>query len=408
MKDYIQQNNNLSISRIWYVIAILYLIFDYGRPQDIIPIGFIRPSMIITIILAGYIIFNNGLVKSYCKQTQLIWFIIILLALYIPFAQNNFLAYLTTRNMVLFMPFILSIILCINSLDRLKTLSFVSVCILIYASFYSFFNQGKGSGGYFIDENDLSLYINCWFPFCYFLFIIEKKMINKLIYGIGIILGIIAIIVSLSRGGFIGLVSILIFIWLISPRKIYSLIIVSVCIIFVLNFSTKDYWSEMSTITDISSGTVNERLQSWNAAWNMFLHNPLGVGGNNFQVRFPEYQPSGMSRNMWGRAAHSLWFTLLSELGIIGVIIYLNLLFTNIKQLVKMKNATRKYIKIRGDLKYLHYFSLACLASIVGFLTSGTFLSVLYYPHYWYLTSFIVSANNIYEKSILLPTSEVR
>ena len=44
------------------------------------------------------------------------------------------------------------------------------------------------------------------------------------------------------------------------------------------------------------------------------------------------------------------------------------------------------------DSRYLQSFSLACLASLAGFFASATFLSVLYYAHYWYLTGMIVAA----------------
>ena len=40
-----------SRNRNWFFFTLLYLVIDYGRPQDILPIGVIRPGMIIVIIL---------------------------------------------------------------------------------------------------------------------------------------------------------------------------------------------------------------------------------------------------------------------------------------------------------------------------------------------------------------------
>ena len=34
-------------------------------------------------------------------------------------------------------------------------------------------------------------------------------------------------------------------------------------------------------------------------------------------------------------------------------------------------------------------------SALAGFFASGTFLSVLYYPHYWYLSGFIVAASSV-------------
>jgi putative inorganic carbon (hco3(-)) transporter len=47
------------------------------------------------------------------------------------------------------------------------------------------------------------------------------------------------------------------------------------------------------------------------------------------------------------------------------------------------------------DMIYLNYVGRAFIASLVSFFVSATFLSVLYYAHYWYMTGFIVAAVNI-------------
>lgn len=360
--------------------------------------------MIIILILLGFIVMNNGVVRGHSKQTKMIWLFIALIAVHVPFAVNNFFAFTTLQGMVLYMPFILSCIACVNSIDRLKKIMVVCIGLMIYVAGHSLVYGGVGSGNYFEDENDLSLYINMWIPFCYFLFLVEKNKVAKLLFATGIVVGISSVVVTFSRGGFVGLVAMFIVMFLVSSRKIITLVVVAACVLLLINLGTMvtnenynmRYWERMSTATDPTEGTAEERLNSWKAGWYMFLDNPLGVGGNNFQVRFPEYQPPEMPRGMWGRVAHSLWFTLLPELGIIGVWIFFTLLFYNIKDLnylrVSFKNSKDH------DMSYFRYFSLACFASFAGYFASGTFISVLYYPHYWYLTAFIVAAVNIAAK----------
>jgi hypothetical protein len=131
---------------------------------------------------------------------------------------------------------------------------------------------------------------------------------------------------------------------------------------------------------------------SWKAGWDMFLDNPLGVGGNNFPMRFPEYQSKEFKKNMWGRAAHSLWFTLIPELGVFGILIYLLLLRYNLKDVLLLKNVNNKE---DADLRYIYLIAISTLASLAGFFASATFLSVLYYPHYWYVTALIVATKRI-------------
>lgn len=380
-------------NKYWFFFAILYLLVDYGRIPSVLSLEFLRPGLVITIILICFILANEGLSLAWKRQTKMVWLFMLLLTAYIPFAVNTYYAYHTVKGMLLYMPFIISVIVCVDSMERLRLIVLVCVCIMIFISLYALTHAGVGPGHYFVDENDLALYVNMWLPFCLFLLLTEREKYKKIIYGIGLIMGIGAVIVSFSRGGFVGLVATLAVVWLVSPRKIVSLAVVLVIVIGMFAFGSERYWAEISTVTDTSESTAEQRINSWKAGWSMFLSHPLGVGGNNFPVLFPEYQPPEMRRNMWGRVAHSLWFTLIPETGIIGIWIYFTLLFYNIKDLFFLKNLVNQ--RSDDDAGYLHGFALACLASLAGYFASGTFLSVLYYPHYWYITGFIVAAVNI-------------
>ena len=381
--------------RNWFLFIVAYLVIDYGRPQDVLPIGALKPGMIVIAVLSAFLVFSGKLRDAKSKQTRLLLLFIVLLGVFIPFAENNYFAYRATETMVLFMPFILSTIICVNSIEYLKKLIFVLVLIMIYVSGYSLTHGGKGSGNYFQDENDLSLYINMYLPFCFFLFTAEKDKVKKIMCGIGLVVGIAAIIVSFSRGGLVGLICTAIIAWLYSPKKLTSLALICVFGLAIYFYAGDAYWNRMATAKNTDEGTAAERIESWKSGWNMFLDNPLGVGGNNFPVRFGEYQTNFFNKVMWGRQAHSLWFTLLPELGIIGVLIYGSLLYCNIADI----NFMRKLKDSNLDLKYIHALSAAFLASIVGFCASGTFLSVLYYPHYWYLTAIIVASANVARQS---------
>jgi putative inorganic carbon (hco3(-)) transporter len=376
-----------------FYMVILYLLLDYARLHELLNFGFAKPLMIITLLLIVMILHSGRLFDQKNNQIKLIFLFIFLLFTYIPFAINNFIAYIVAKSMFLYAPFIISTMICINVINRLKKILFFCILIAAYVSIYSLTHKGLGPGNYFLDENDLSLYINMWIPFYYYLFIVEKSRIIKALCAASMVLGLMAIVVSFSRGGFVGLVAEFCVIWGLSKRKLLCLILIAfIFIVGILNTDEK-YKAEMETITDLSESTAAERIESWKSALNMFLDNPLGVGGGNFMVRFAEYQTNYFSRGMWGRAAHSLWFTLIPELGIGGILIFSILLFYNIRDILFLKNVSSE--NQNDDLVYLNYVGKAFLASMVGFFASATFLSVLYYAHYWYMTGFIVASVNI-------------
>ena len=190
----------------WFIFTLMYLIIDYGRPQEMIsPLGFLKPGMIIILILSGYVILKGPFAAAWSRQTVMIFLFCALLALYVPFASNNYFAFMTLRNMLTLIPFILSAIICINSVERIKKVVFLVVCLMIFITIYSFFHNYMFYGAYFKDENDLSLFLNMWMPFCYFCFFIEKVKFKKYIYLSGLIIAIIAVVHSFSRGGFVGM-----------------------------------------------------------------------------------------------------------------------------------------------------------------------------------------------------------
>jgi putative inorganic carbon (hco3(-)) transporter len=262
---------------------------------------------------------------------------------------------------------------------------------MIYITIYSLFHKGTGSGNYFKDENDLCLYINSIIPFCYFLFLCEKNKKKKLFYAGGLVIATLGIVKSFSRGGFIGFISIVAIAWWFSSKKIVGIIILCLLVSLMFYYGGDTYREEIATVTDGQSGTGRERIESWKSGWEMFLSNPFGVGGNNYQILFPDYQTKYFERGMWGRVAHSLWFTLLPELGIPGIFIYFSLLYYNLQDIFYLK----KFLSMSNtnqDIQFLYNLSLAFLASFAGYFASATFLSVLYYPHYWYLTALLVAA----------------
>ncbi|MDW8058949.1 MAG: O-antigen ligase family protein [Thermomicrobium sp.] len=79
---------------------------------------------------------------------------------------------------------------------------------------------------------------------------------------------------------------------------------------------------------------VVERMVHWQAAWGMFLDHPLtGVGAGNFSVVFPEYSPHPLFRISRGHA-HNYYLHVLAELGLPGFVVYLALLGSGVALMI--------------------------------------------------------------------------
>ena len=386
--------NQGNFERIWFFFLFVYLLIEFIRIHDLLQIGFLRPGMLATIILAVFVLINGQFAFITKRQIRLIGFFVLLLIIYVPLARNNYYAFQIAKGMLIYVPLLLSIVALINTRERLLSLFWIFSLLLAYNAAYGILNGGRGPGSFVADENDLGLFLVTFLPFLFFLFGQTSKKNKIILFGI-VALALIAVISTFSRGAFVGLLAMGFMYWWYSKNKVKIVFFATVLAVVFFVYSGEKYIQEMSTITDTSENTAVSRFLSWEAGWYMFLDNPLGVGGGNFGIRFDEYQPEEFRRSMWGRAAHSLWFTLIPETGVIGVLIYFSIIGYNLKDIFYLRNLKTEY---SGDDEAAPFFfplSTALLASLLGFFASATFLSVLYYPQFWILTAVITSARQI-------------
>jgi O-antigen ligase len=243
-------------------------------------------------------------------------------------------------------------------------------------------------GSYFLgDRNDVALVLDMLLPLPWCMFAYERTWSRKAFYLGVALLCVAGTILTTSRGGFVGLLAVVFVLWLLNPRKILALVLVGILSVAVFELAPNSYWDHVATIEDTQAGTAKGRLDSWMAAWRMFKDNPLGVGGGQFAIHFPEYQGDAFgAHNMWGREAHSLWFSLVAELGIPGAILFAAHIRANWKALRNL----RKLPPEKGrPLPML--LSTALTASFAGYFGAGTFLSAFYYPHYWFMSALLVA-----------------
>jgi probable O-glycosylation ligase (exosortase A-associated) len=257
------------------------------------------------------------------------------------------------------------------------------------ASIYAISHQGTGPGGILNDENDLSLFLLVYMPLVLFVISQERALLKKILWIGSVLLIVVAIFFTKSRGGFVGLCAVAAAYWWCSKKKLKVLLIFFMVVFLGIAIGGNAYKDEITSITNLKENTARTRLLSWKAGFDMFVDNPLGVGGYNFSVLFPDYQPEEMNRNMWGRAAHSIWFTLLPETGVVGFVLYLSIIMMNIRDIKLLFRAV-------GD-DFFHLLAISLSASFLGFFAAATFLSVLYYPYFWHLTLMLMISRKLVE-----------
>jgi len=213
----------------------------------------------------------------------------------------------------------------------------------------------------------------------------------------------------------------MLFIWFKSPvNKIKSALLI-MCIVFgILILSPKSFLDEMTTMRQgTHESTAGARIFYWTIAVRQFLDNPvIGVGVVNYGIWLPDYvrdedtMPDGTEihghTRAYGRVAHSIYFTLLAELGITGIVLFTLMGVSFFKEvyfnqnLIGQAGSTRetqendssKEINIKLEKTKCYSLCLGLSASMVGFMVSGAFLSVIYFPQFWWLCTLGVTLGN--------------
>lgn len=399
-------NNNTTMFPFYLII--FYLILEYIRPQQLIPIlKYLHlPAITVVLILLSFLFSVH---KLYFRDKQTILFLLLLTEMVIhgPLAVNNYWAFQIFYTMVITFIAYLGIINIIDTGFKYDKLIKYWLIIFLFLSIIGALNKGIGVGGFIGDENDLAMATNMVLPFGVFAMFSASKKSSK-IYYIILVCIFLSSILTYSRGGFIGLVATTIYCWVRSNKKIAFASIIGVFVLFALYTAPSYYWERVATIsseaktTDSQSGTGSQRVYSWKLGWRIFLENPIiGVGQGNYPWTVGKAEEEAgvlwKTRSISGRAAHSLYFTLLPELGFIGVLIFISMVIYSFKDLKFIKNSSliSNGILSKEEAKKVYYLALALEGSMVAFLTSSVFISTLYYPNFWILCGFIVSLKKI-------------
>ena len=391
-----------------FIIIAIYFFFEYVRPQDafIGALAILKIPMFMSIALFIYLMKSD---KSALNEKLVFLVLLFLLEISVSvvFARNSHYVFMAFKGMTLMIIVSLAMPLAIQTMS--KYIAFVKYWILINVAlaYHVITHGGRGPGGFTWDENDVALTLVMVIPLTIAMIYFKGAEKNKkIIYMIATAILTFAVMASMSRGGFLGLASIPFAYWLWSKDKMKNLAkLALIAVLFsypVYQLTPEEYKEEILSITDTEDDTRNTRLEFWGLAWDMYLDNPvIGVGARNYPWNVATYQLMRKDRDpdgklLGGREVHSLYFSLLAELGTVGTVLYIMIVLQLIKKLL--------FIVRLGESKPEYYnmglIAKALLISLVSFLISGGFISVLYYPPFWYLFGFVLTMHLIVESEL--------
>lgn len=388
---------------VWFLVA--YLAWDFVRPHDIVPpLKYTRFSMILTVILVFPIVnkvIENGLVTDKIIAGILVFFLLCYLSLLWVYNQGYWRVCFRGSIFILIIQ-CLGLAVLADTRQRMFFVIRGLVVFHVFIAIYGILNHGRGPGSFLDDENDLALALNTMLPMAYFLsFDSRVGRFSRWFFILSAAVMLLCVVASNSRGGFLGLAAAIGVCFLLTQAKRYFIYAVLVFGLVVAPFVTDKYLEEMSTITDTGESTADERLWSWKLALDMYKDNPiLGVGMCNYRNRVAEYEILGIGgkwgeirKSLVGRVSHSIYFTILPELGAVGMGVFILIVYRFFSDMFLRKGQYEAY-----DPEDLIRRGL--IAGMTGYLVSGAFLTVIYtYPQFWMICGLAVALKRLNAKN---------
>lgn len=239
--------------------------------------------------------------------------------------------------------------------------------------------MGPPGTSYLSDNNAIAVALIMVVPLMYYLRAEAKS--HWVRHGLlaAMLLSAMAIIGTYSRGGFLAIGAMLVFLWLKSKQKLLLTVLLVVLVPFALT-SMPERWTErMNSISTYEQdSSAMGRINTWWMAFNVANDRPIVGGGFNMYTptTFARYAPDPEAVH----SAHSVYFQMLGEHGYVGLLIFLSI---GISAWVVARR-TITLSRDRADLSWAAHLARAVQVSLVGYAAGGAFINIAYWDLIYY------------------------
>ena len=253
--------------------------------------------------------------------------------------------------------------------------------------------QGAGNFG---DNNHTALAFVMALPLLWYLFQYSKGKLARIGFASAFLLTCLAVMATNSRGGFLAMASVAIWIIARSRRKFVGTLLVIAAATVVLQLAPTKWFNRMDTISTAADmdTSFQGRLVAWKRASAIALDNPIFGGGfRSVQapVVFEKYRDKqgflGFIETLvptYPAAAHSIYFESLSDIGFLGFSIFITILFSafyNRRRILQLTKSGGKELVWVSDL------ADSISGSIFAYLIGGAAVSMAYFEFTYVLVT---------------------
>jgi hypothetical protein len=394
-----------------FACLFLFSIILYLRPYELIPALSSLNQMafyvgIVTLaIYAGTQLTLEGNLTARPKEINLVLLLGVAAILSMPLAESPADAWKTFSEMLVKTMVIFVVIVNVVRTElRLKMLILLVLGVSIYLSINAISDYRAGIfatgaaeshdlriggriAGLFGNSNDLALHLVTIIPIAVALGASGRNPLKKLLYfGVtGLMVG--AVVVTFSRGGFIGLIAATFVLVrrLGKKNRVATTAALVFAVILFIGLAPGAFSNRLSTIFNSAAdltGSSSQRTEVLKrSVWVALRYPVFGVGLGNFHHKSP--------RNL---ETHNAYTQVAAEMGLAAGVVYVLFLVHPIRRMRLIENESYE----QPDRRRFYYLSIGLQASLIGFMFSSFFGAVAYQWYVYYLVGYAVCLHRLY------------
>jgi len=244
------------------------------------------------------------------------------------------------------------------------------------------------AGTMIYDRNHLSTALALALPLLYYLFQQSSHRLIRLGFLGGFVLVALAIVGGGSRGGFIALAVVSGWLVLTSRKRWSALALLAVMAVLFVTLAPAEWFSRLSTIeTAVEDESFMGRVIAWQVSSAIALGNPVFGGGFHavqVQAIWDQFlrAPSLLGflnlpiPDFSAKAAHSIYFEIMGDMGFVGLFIFLGILF----HAIRTRYVIKRQLKNMGP-QWLWARDMAdmLMLAIIAYMAGGAAVSLGYF-----------------------------
>ncbi len=249
-------------------------------------------------------------------------------------------------------------------------------------------------GGMFSNPNDLATTFGMLLPLAVVLLVVSRGP-SRVLYACCIVLFSMATLITFSRGGFLALVAVAgVMLWKFRRRHRAIPYVAAGMLLGVLLLSMPGglgdrLWTIVKPDSD-STGSAQERRDILKRGLLIAARHPItGIGLGTFHIQ-----------SINERRAHNSYLEIAAELGLMGLLAYLALIFNPLKALWQIEAETLGACDRRAFENYV--LSVGLQATLVAYYANSFFGSIQYQWFVYYPIAYAVGLRLIYERERMI------